>query len=108
MIMDNFRIIYHILSYLEKAMDYDERDLGQISAKTLGISEQRWEKLMVMLSEVGFINVECTRERVSGKVVRTHISDIRITLRGLEYLQESHMMKKTASIKKRYRPRPAK
>ena len=33
--MDNFRIIYRILRYLEKAMDYDERDLGQISAKTL-------------------------------------------------------------------------
>ena len=99
--VDNFKIIYRILRYLEKAMDYDERDLGQISAKTLGISEQRWEKLMVMLSESGFINVECTRERVDGRIVRTSISDVRITLRGLEYLQENPMMKKAETPPKK-------
>ncbi len=92
--MDNFRVIYSILRYLEKALDYDNRDLERISAKTLGISEQRWKKLMLMLSEAGFINVECTKEKVAGRVVGTVISDIRITLRGLEYLQENPMMKK--------------
>lgn len=37
--MDNFRLIYRILRYLEKAMDYDEPNLEQVSAKALGIAE---------------------------------------------------------------------
>ena len=39
--MDNFKVIYRILRYLEKAMDYDEADIDFISASTLGISERR-------------------------------------------------------------------
>ena len=39
--MDNFKIIYRILQYLEKAMDYDEADIDFISAAKLakGIAE---------------------------------------------------------------------
>lgn len=48
--MDNFRLIYRILRYLEKAMDYDEPNLEQISAKILGITEQRWTAIMAMLT----------------------------------------------------------
>ena len=35
--MDNFRVIYRILRYLEKALDYDEPDMSQISSSTLGL-----------------------------------------------------------------------
>lgn len=40
--MDNFHIIYKILSTLEKAMDYPEFDISQINAQSLKISEERW------------------------------------------------------------------
>ena len=41
--MDNFKAIYRILRYLEKAMDYDEPDMDQISASALGLTDKRWE-----------------------------------------------------------------
>ena len=47
--MDNFKIIYRILRYLEKAMDYDKADLDFISYAKLGITEQRWVAIMEML-----------------------------------------------------------
>lgn len=46
--MDNFRVIYRILRYLEKALDYDEPDMNCISAKTMAISERRWLSLLAM------------------------------------------------------------
>lgn len=39
--MDNFRVIYRILRYLEKALDYDEPNMDCISAKALKLSDQR-------------------------------------------------------------------
>lgn len=53
--MNNFKIIYHILRYLEKAMDYDEADMNFISAAKLGISEQRWTAIMKMLAKEKYI-----------------------------------------------------
>ena len=39
--MDNFKVIYRILHYLEKAMDLDEIDEDRLSPETLGITPQR-------------------------------------------------------------------
>ncbi|MBE6083216.1 MAG: hypothetical protein E7205_11090 [Tissierellaceae bacterium] len=55
--MDNFKIIYKILKTLEKAMDYDEFDARLISAETLGVSQNRWEAIMVMLQDEGYIEI---------------------------------------------------
>lgn len=54
--MDNFRVIYRILRYLEKALDYDEPNMDCISAKALKLSDQRWVALMEMLSKEGYID----------------------------------------------------
>ena len=42
--MDNFKIIYKILSALEKSMDLEECNLDSISPKALKISNERWNK----------------------------------------------------------------
>ena len=47
--MDNFKIIYKILRYLEKAMDYEEPDFSAISPESPGISRERWSALLIML-----------------------------------------------------------
>ncbi len=39
--MDNFKIIYRILSTLEKSMDLEECNLDCISPETLHISSER-------------------------------------------------------------------
>lgn len=52
--MDNFQIIYKILSTLEKAMDKPEFDISQISAETLKISDERWARYIEMLADTEF------------------------------------------------------
>lgn len=91
--VDNFQIVYKILSALEKAMDYPEFDISQIDAQTLKISQERWARYIEMLVDTGFIKGVRIFENVCGE---TQIQDngIRITLKGLEYLTENSLMKR--------------
>lgn len=54
--MDNFKAIYRILRYLEKAMDYEEPDIERISADTIGLTSQRWTSIMEMLIQEKYID----------------------------------------------------
>lgn len=97
--MDNFRVIYRILRYLEKAMDYDEPDMTCISAEALKLTEQRWTMMMEMLSDEGYIKGFSVQRGIDGSIVVSS-STPRITLKGLEYLQENSLMKKAAELAK--------
>ena len=97
--MDNFRVIYRILRYLEKALDYDEPNMDCISAKALKLSDQRWVALMEMLSKEGYIDGFSVQSTVDGSILVSS-STPRITLKGLEYLQENSLMKKAAELAK--------
>ncbi len=91
--MDNFQAVYKILSALEKAMDFPEFDISQIGADKLGVSRERWTRYIEMMVDVGYIKgVRVFESVVSG----TQVEDegIRITLKGLEYLQENSIMKR--------------
>ena len=81
--MYNFIAIYRILSYLEQALDYDEPDMSQISSSALGLSTNRWLALLRLLEDAGYIEVFGHRTR--------------ITLRGLEYLQQNSLMQRAVS-----------
>lgn len=91
--MDNFKIIYKILSTLEKSMDLEECNLDSISAETLNISAERWNKYMEMLLDAGYIKGIRIQKYVTGET-RVDADDIRITLKGLEYLSENSIMQK--------------
>ena len=91
--MDNFKIIYKILSTLEKSMDLEECNLDSISAETLNISAERWNKYMEMLLDAGYIKGIRIQKYVTGEA-RVDADDIRITLKGLEYLSENSIMQK--------------
>ena len=97
--MDNFKTIYKILKYLEQAMDYDEPDLDRISADALGISEQRWAAIMEMLAKEKYIDGIALKTSADGDV-SVSVPPPRITLRGLEYLQDNSAMQKAARIAK--------
>ena len=99
--MDNFSVIYKILRYLESAMDCDECMTDCISATALKISEQRWEHIMIMLSDEGYITGVNTVQPVGAS--RRFISSFspEITLKGLEYLSDNTFMKKAARAAKR-------
>ena len=97
--MDNFKMIYRILRYLEKAMDLDEPDMERISAEALGLSEQRWAALMEMLATERYVTGILVKRSVDGETALS-VSTPRITLRGLEYLQENSFMRKAADLAK--------
>lgn len=93
--MDNFKVIYRILHYLEKAMDYNEADVSCISASALGISESRWTAIMEMIVREGYVIGVTVSHSCSGEIL-TWFNDPRITLHGLEYLNENSLMQKAA------------
>lgn len=91
--MDNFKIIYKILSTLEKSMDLECIDTERISSGNLSISQQRWDKYMEMLLDAGYIKGVTIQKYVTGET-NVDAEDIRITLKGLEYLSENSIMQK--------------
>lgn len=91
--MDNFKAVYRILSTLEKAMDLAEFDISQINAKALGVTEQRWARYMEMMADVGYIKGVRVEEGIA-KDLLVDVDDIRITLKGLEFLQENSIMQR--------------
>lgn len=91
--MDNFKAVYKILTALEKAMDLPEFDIVQVGPETLGVSTERWGRYLEMMQDVGYIKgAEIKRDILGETVICT--KNIRITLKGLEYLQENSIMRK--------------
>jgi len=90
---DNFKIIYKVLTSLEKAMDYPEFDMNSISAKTLGVSDERWFRYIEMLTDAGYIKGAEIKMYITGEY-EVDMKDARITLKGLEYLQENTIMQR--------------
>ena len=97
--MDNFKIIYKILSVLEKSMDLESVDTERISSNNLGISQQRWNKYMEMLLDAGYIKGVSIKKYTDGEM-RVDIENIRITLKGLEYLSENSIMQRMYNVTK--------
>ena len=97
--MDNFKIIYKLLRFLEAAMDCDEVDLDVFTAEHYKVSEERWVRLLEMMAANGYIDGIFIKRGADGTTVM-NIDDPRITLKGLEYLQENSLMQKAAKIVK--------
>lgn len=97
--MDNFKIIYRILKALEKSMDCEEFNQELISPESLGISVERWKKLIKMLSDEGYIEGVHVIETNAGVLV-VKLLNLAITLKGLEYLNENSLMRKAANLAK--------
>ena len=91
--MDNFKAVYKILSTLEKAMDCTEFSISQINHEALEVSKQRWSRYIEMMVDVGYIKGVKVYEDISGEIC-IQDNGIRITLKGLEYLQENSLMQK--------------
>ena len=97
--MDNFKIIYSILKYLETAMDFAEPDHTPIKAETLDITKERWRSIVKMLADEGYVEGVTLRQYVRQPVAIINFNP-RITLKGLEYLNENNMMKKVVNTVK--------
>lgn len=91
--MDNFKAVYKILSQLEKDMDKPEPDIDKINNEALCVSETRWLRYIEMMSDVGYIKGARIVRDITGDE-NCDCSEMRITLKGLEYLQENSIMRK--------------
>lgn len=92
--MDNFKAVYKILTELEKQMDSLHPDVDRFSHEALKISEARWAKYIEMMYDCGYIKGVEINEFVEDDIPYYDCSDIKITLKGLEYLQENTIMRK--------------
>ena len=87
---DYFVLAYRILSYLYACFKAGERpDMDCISADVLHIPVGYWFYI------VGLVFPASIGSAVSVKVI-----DLRITQKGIEFLQENSMMKKAAAFLK--------
>ena len=97
--MDNFKIIYKILKHLESSMDAESTDIAPISPERLGITHERWERLLILLQDDGYIKDIETAQTLGED--GPHITEpIRpfITLRGLESLTDNSFMRRAAQL----------
>lgn len=98
--MDDFRIIYKILRILQRSMDLEELDKDNISAEALGLSVPKWNRIMAMLLNEGYISGGETWNAMDCGYPRVALTRPEITLKGLEYLEQNGLMRKAADLAK--------
>ena len=89
--MDNFKAIYEILSFLEKAMDCKEFAREVFTAQFFGLSEERFKHLLKMLADRKLVEGLHVSVLLSGGLV-VNWEHPRITLYGLQYLRQEAAM----------------
>lgn len=96
--MENSVIIYKILKAISAAMDYEEFDDDRISPDVLKTTELRRDRLLIELQESGYIKgLRIKSFANSGDIIIKPIKP-RITIKGIEYLENNSIMKKAAEM----------
>lgn len=90
---DNFKIIYKILSILKSSLDNLKCDIDRLSPQSLNISVEKRDNIIELLLDKNLIKDVIINKYQDGDSVLV-LNDIKITLDGLEYLQENSVMKK--------------
>ena len=110
--MEEFKAIYQILEAVRVAMDYEKFDFNNISPERLKITEQKRDELLVLLLKKGYLEggvmIPLLKKGYleGGVMIPLYGGDVgikwlgkpRITLDGLEYLEENSMMKKSGEF----------
>jgi hypothetical protein len=97
--MDNFKVIYKILRYLESLMDCEEFDRTQFTEARFGVSRERWLALLGMLVKEDYVDGISIQRAADGHVMIS-FAHVGLTLAGLNYLQENSTMRKLANAAK--------
>ena len=98
---EDFRTIYKILSILQKSMDYEVVDIRRLSADNLDVTEPKRKALLGMLLKNGYVEGFQVIQYIGDQTPNIEgLEGIRITLKGLEYLEENSLMQKAARLAK--------
>ena len=97
--MTNFKLIYQILTLLDKYLDHEAPDWSKLSAEHFKVTEKRFTRIMRMLYEAGYID-GIAPIHLGGNGYDFKLTSPHITLRGLEYFEENTMMKKACRLLK--------
>lgn len=93
-VSDDFKTIYKILTALERGMDCPDFNIIELNETSLKISKERLYRILEMLQDAGLIKNADLRVDATGEMFIRNEKKIRITLNGLEYLQENSIMRK--------------
>ncbi len=93
---NDFTLIYKILRITQKGLDYPTFSLECFNLEKLGVNQVRFENIMIMLQNDGFIRGLEVCEFTGGRSVNG--DNIRLTMQGLEYLEENSLMKKAKDL----------
>ena len=97
----DFTVIYKILKTLQKWRGREDFEVELISAKRMKMEYADWEQLMIELQDAGYIKGLVYTQTLSDMF--PHICEPirpRITMRGIEYLEDNSFMKKAADALK--------
>ena len=89
------RTMYRILKTLLKYAGRQDFTNELISAKKLGVSYEEWSYLLVLLQESGYVDGVVYTQTFSQRYPDiVDIDKLRITISGIEYVEENSTMKK--------------
>lgn len=89
------KVIFKILSHLEKRKNFDYIDIQPISATGLGITDNLWADAMHILIVEGYIEgVNEIKVTTSTKPSFTNLRYMKITYKGIEYLNNYTFFKR--------------
>lgn len=82
-------------------MDYEVVDIRRLSADNLDITEPKRKALLGMLLKNGYVEGFQVIQYIGDPTPNIEgLEGIRITLKGLEYLEENSLMQKAARLAK--------
>lgn len=97
---DTKDIILAILKYLEDSLDNERIDFNKVNHEALGISEPKHSRILGMMIEEGYI-AGLRKVSMMGSTYSGYKAlEPRITLKGIDYLEENKPSVKVYAILK--------
>ena len=97
--MDYFKSVYRILTFLKLSELHDEFDYEAFTHTRFGLTENQWVKTLERLIDDGHVKGVSIKIGADGYGVVSLLHPT-ITTKGLEYLEENSLMRKTARLAK--------
>ena len=96
----SYGIIWRILNTLDLAMDLKELPAKELSAEKFKITETRFHRYLEMLQKAGYIDGLEYDDDLDMEEPAVNVSNLSITLEGIEFLITNSTMNKIAQVAK--------